>query len=705
MSPISAFLVENLIAVYFFYGLAFFVMGLILTLTVRRKSVFKLAWAIPALALFGIVHGSHEWFEMFQQIGVLSGHVSSLVEEAVRLALLAISFLMLLIFGALLLSPPNGGFWRKYGVVLVLVGVWVVAMLVVAVTFRPSPDQLLPLADVLTRYSLGIPAALLGTWALMRQQRSFRERDMPQFGRDLVWSAAALFLYGAVGQLFVRQTVLVPSTVINNVLFFEWFGIPVQLFRGVMAVVLTIFVVRALRAFELENQRTLEAANRARLQAQNTALEAQRKLSQEMEKLNEELRLKARELSLLLDLSNLLVVPMSLPNRLASVLKRIVFSLEFSESGMILLVGRETETLSVSASIGFDDTNSPNGSKSQRAFALDLAEQCVVRGIAMCRHEDGEVIEFLVEEALEKQRCRQYDSPAVMISLPLTVQQRIIGSIVLARPETEGMYLAFDELKLMVGIAQQLGLSIENARLSQEALKREKMLGDLLHQVVGAQEAERQRIARELHDVTGQSLTAIALGLRGLEAVLDDGSPVEVEQIRELKSFGTNALAELRQIIADLRPPQLDDLGLVAALQWYVQSFEQRYSIQTSFVVEGERIRLSSEYETVLFRITQEALTNVVRHANASQVAVKLDLSLTHICLKIDDDGCGFDPAVVFGDEGRRVGWGLLGIRERSLLLGGQYDINSTPGGGTHLQVDVPLIGEASDAEDKTSTG
>jgi signal transduction histidine kinase len=267
------------------------------------------------------------------------------------------------------------------------------------------------------------------------------------------------------------------------------------------------------------------------------------------------------------------------------------------------------------------------------------------------------------------------------------------------------MYLAFDELKLMVGIAQQLGLSIENARLSQEALKREKMLGDLLHQVVGAQEAERQRIARELHDVTGQSLTAIALGLRGLEAVLDDGSPVEVEQIRELKSFGTNALAELRQIIADLRPPQLDDLGLVAALQWYVQSFEQRYSIQTSFVVEGERIRLSSEYETVLFRITQEALTNVVRHANASQVAVKLDLSLTHICLKIDDDGCGFDPAVVFGDEGRRVGWGLLGIRERSLLLGGQYDINSTPGGGTHLQVDVPLIGEASDVEDKTVTG
>jgi len=141
----------------------------------------------------------------------------------------------------------------------------------------------------------------------------------------------------------------------------------------------------------------------------------------------------------------------------------------------------------------------------------------------------------------------------------------------------------------MVAIAQELGLSIENARLYQEAQERETMLADLLHQVVGAQEAERQRIARELHDATGQSLTAIALGLRGVETMLENHQPVAVEQVDELKSFSTSALGELRQIISDLRPSQLDDLGLAAALQWYVQEFEKRYTIRTELIVKGDR--------------------------------------------------------------------------------------------------------------------
>ncbi len=133
----------------------------------------------------------------------------------------------------------------------------------------------------------------------------------------------------------------------------------------------------------------------------------------------------------------------------------------------------------------------------------------------------------------------------------------------------------------MLGIAQQLGLSLENALLHDEAQQREKVLGELLRQVVGAQEAERQRIARELHDATGQSLTAVALGLRGLESRLAQEScgeitPALLNQLRELQSFSTNALGELHRIISDLRPPQLDDLGLVAALRWYANAYSQR---------------------------------------------------------------------------------------------------------------------------------
>src|SRR5690606_10985439 len=128
---------------------------------------------------------------------------------------------------------------------------------------------------------------------------------------------------------------------------------------------------------------------------------------------------------------------------------------------------------------------------------------------------------------------------------------------------------------------------------------------------------ERQRIARELHDATGQSLTAISLGLRGVGKLVEIQAPLVAPQLREIEGYSTGALAELRRIIADLRPPQLDDLGLVAALRWYTQAFAQRRSIATEFILLGEPVRLPAEVETVLFRITQEALTNVAKHANA----------------------------------------------------------------------------------------
>jgi hypothetical protein len=339
MNPISAFFVRNVVAVFFVYGLAFFSMGLALALATRRTSEFRFAQAIRPLALFGVLHGIHEWFEMFQKIGTLtSGYTPSTLHEVVRLAVLALSFLMLLLFGILLLSPEGIERRRAYVAVLGMAGLWGLSVLVVTVAFKPSPDETIALADVLARYSLGVPGALLGTWALMTQQRTFREHGMPQFGRDLVWCATALLLYGAVGQIFVRQTILVPSTVINSTLFLQWFGIPVQLFRGVMATILAFYMVRALNAFELESQRRLEEANQARLMAQTAALEAERRTSREMERLNQELRLTARELSLLLDLSNLLAVPMSLPDRLHNVLDKIVRSLNFPDAGMILLV-------------------------------------------------------------------------------------------------------------------------------------------------------------------------------------------------------------------------------------------------------------------------------------------------------------------------------------------------------------------------------
>ncbi|MBX3001033.1 MAG: GAF domain-containing sensor histidine kinase [Caldilineaceae bacterium] len=692
MNPISAFFVRNIIIVFFFYGLTFFVMGLALLLASRRQSEFRFAAAIRPLAAFGILHGLHEWFEMYQKYAALTGgYTPSVRDESLRLLLLGASFVALLIFGVALLNPADRNPRRRYLPLLGMVALWGLGAITVALRFQLTEMDLVAVADVLARYSLGIPGALLGTWALMAQQRTFREHNMPQFGRDLVWCAAALFLFGAVGQIFVRPTLLTPTQWLNSTLFLQWFGIPVQLFRAVMAAVMTFYMVHALRAFEVENGRRLEQA-----------LLAERRNRREVERLNSELRLTARELSLLLGLSNDLSAPTTLQERLSSVLTEIVRSLAFPDKGMILLTGGERQGIDVRAITGFgDDVSDP-----RYALARRLGEQSISSACAVCIHEDGQIIEFSLEAVVIGQQCWQHASPTTIIGLPLQSRQGITGSLVLARPEDEQRPLPLEELQLMAGIARQLTLSIENARLTWRAQRHEKLLADLLDQVVDAQEAERTRIARELHDATGQSLTAISLGLRGIGRLVEEQAPSVAAQLREVESYSTSALTELRRIIADLRPSQLDDLGLVAALRWYVQAYQQRRGIEAEFILHGEPARLPAETETVLFRITQEALTNVAKHAEATRVTVSLETEPTQVAVTIADNGRGFDPDNVLQNERPHTsGWGLLGIRERTRLLGGVCAIQSTPEQGSRIRVTIPLKKEKADVEDTALVG
>ena len=681
VNPLSEFLGRNIIAVYFFYGLAFFAMGLALVVTGQRASRLRFVAAIRPLAAFGILHGVHEWVEMFQKIAS-SGAVRTppLSEEVVRLGILAASFLMLMAFAVQLLLSERTNPRRGYLIVGGAAALWLLSTAAAVVVYRPSTEGVIPFADVLARYTLGIPGALLGAWALMTQQRAFRELGMARFGQDLVWCATALCLYGAVGQVFARPTPLPPSNVLNSDLFLQWFGIPVQLFRGLMATILAIYMARALNVFEVENRRRLEEA-----------LAGERQSADEMEHLNDELRVRTRDLSLLLDLTNLLAEPMSLEDGLRTVLEKSIRSLTFPSAGLISLVRKKDQWVYPAASAGFDSV----GEDSLLTHAVELGEQSASRGLICCRHLDGVIFEFSPQDTVRREDCRAHPALAGMIGFPLIVRQEVIGSIALSWATLSARAsLPFDEYELMLGIAQQLALSIENVRLRQQAQEREKTLGELLHRVVGVQETERQRIARELHDVTGQSLTAIALGLRGVETTVNTSPALAVEQVRKLKSFSTSALSELRQLIADLRPSQLDDLGLVAALQWYLQEFEAHYGVKTAFTFRGNRAqRLPPDLEIALFRITQEALTNIAKYAGASLASVRLDVAPTHILLTVEDDGAGFDVVQALPETRRRGshGWGLLGMQERASLLGGQCEIVSQPGHGTRIGIRVPI--------------
>ena len=700
MQAVTDFLLQNIIAVYFFYGLAFFTLGLALALATRQTSRLRFARALPCMAAFGLLHGAHEWYEMGQRIALeTQGRTPSALEEVLRLVLLVLSFAMLLCFAVQLLVPAATPRWRIYGPVAVMVAIWAAVALFFSLSVQATAFDAVAIADGLSRYLLAIPGAALAAWALMREQRVFRLLELGQFGRDMVSAAAALLLYGVVGQLFVRPSALPWSEVLSTDHFLVWFGIPVQLFRAGMAVALTFFLMRLMNAFAIEHLRQLERANHERLTAQQAALESERRAVTVMESMNDELRLAAHKLSLLLDVSNLLDMPGTLEARLQQALARIIEALPFANAGLVLITRWDDHDEVVMGATGFSNAPAAAEDEEMYAQAIALGRAAVVRMLAVCRHTDGAVIEFdaAAESDDPEHKCRAHGAPTTMIGYPVTAHQHIYGSIVLVRLSPIRYRPAPAEMALMAGVAQQLGVSIENALLTAEAQRHELVLGDLLRQVVGAQEAERQRIARELHDATGQSLTAVGLGLRGVETQLaqsecDPTLAPLAEQVRELRYFAQNALGELRTIISDLRPPQLDELGLAAALRWYVQSYVRRRKIDAAFTAEGDDSRLPADYRTVLFRIAQEALTNIAKHAHATQISVTLQVYPDEVVIGVTDNGAGFDPALPdhLADQ-PTVGWGIVGMRERALLLGGKCTIETAPGAGTRVRVVAPL--------------
>lgn len=228
----------------------------------------------------------------------------------------------------------------------------------------------------------------------------------------------------------------------------------------------------------------------------------------------------------------------------------------------------------------------------------------------------------------------------------------------------------------------------ELARVNAELQARERVRLQLLRKVISAQEDERKRLARELHDETTQTLTA--LGVR-LQLALAAPPEARERELEEARTLAARSLDELRRLMHDLRPSVLDDLGLVPALRWYADRHLAARGISARFEVGDLPDRLPYELETALFRAAQEALTNVSRHAGAEMVLVEIAAENGQLALDIEDDGRGFDPTDVTPRPGDLRGLGLLGMRERVELLGGTVTINSAPGRGTHVSIRVPL--------------
>ncbi|MDP1713206.1 MAG: sensor histidine kinase [Anaerolineales bacterium] len=473
-----------LIVIYFFYGLAFFSMGLLVAMEGGRSTDARLRMALRPLAGFGLVHAAHEWLEMFKIMGHLGGQFYA-IYPMLALSLLAFSFLSLAAFGAYLVLGSEST-WRVSLIIpLTLEAVWVYGLL----TFKSMYvlKDIYIIADVWTRYSLAIPAGLLAAAGLVVQQRTFRHAGLVSFGRDSLWASVAFGWYSLVGQIFTAPSKLPPSTFLNSELFLDIFGFPVQLLRAVAAIFASVFVIRFLRAFQVENDRKIAELQDARL------------------------------------------------------------------------------------------------------------------------HESHE---------------------------------------------------------------------------------REELRAELFRKVVAAQEAERQRIARDLHDETGQSLTAIGMGLRGLsdEPKQRRGQNDTLHQLQVLTS---DSLRELQRIISDLRPAHLDDLGLSATLRWYASRLQEMTGLIIKVEITGEEHALDETVKIAIFRIIQEALNNIIKHACAGSVSVSMDYKEKSVYILVRDNGIGFDMDAVKNRIGR-VSLGLAGMAERAALLGGTVEVHSRPDYGTEVEAVIP---------------
>ena len=269
--------------------------------------------------------------------------------------------------------------------------------------------------------------------------------------------------------------------------------------------------------------------------------------------------------------------------------------------------------------------------------------------------------------------------------VPIIAHDKTIGVVGLGK--TEPRYITQHHIRLVEALASQCAVAIQNAWLFEQVRSSSERLQSLARKLVELQENERLHIARELHDEAGQALSILKLNLGRLEQ--DPECPQQVRQrLQELKTVADNVLEELHRLAIDLRPIALDHLGLVAALEQHAHHLNSDRLTVRFKALGFEEERLPKDLETCLYRIVQEALSNVVQHAQATTVGILLERSEGKVKLFVEDDGIGFNPKIPENQE--RLG--LVGMQERAEMFAGTLTIESYPGKGTSVIVEVPDV-------------
>jgi two-component system, NarL family, sensor histidine kinase DevS len=338
---------------------------------------------------------------------------------------------------------------------------------------------------------------------------------------------------------------------------------------------------------------------------------------------------------------------------------------ELVDARLVLIALPQGDAMAVAAAEG-EDTYGAVGTRLE--FGSSKAGRVLQRG------RSERVDSVLEDPEVDQQAARRLGVRSALY-VPLIARGRAIGVVVAHDKSGANPSFTDDDLRLTESLADRAAVAVDlSERVGRDALAR----------VVQAQELERERLARELHDETGQALTSILLGLKPLEqSASSEENRAAVAALRELV---VSTLQDVRRLAVELRPSALDDFGLATAVERLAGTFREHTGLRVDFEAQLGEDRLPNEVETTLYRIVQEALANVVKHADASRVSILLTRKNRSIAAVVEDDGRGFDQDSTGDDV-----LGLVGMRERVGLVGGRLRIETAEGAGTTIAAEVPI--------------
>jgi signal transduction histidine kinase len=371
----------------------------------------------------------------------------------------------------------------------------------------------------------------------------------------------------------------------------------------------------------------------------------------------------SRQLESLHEMGNALAAEVGLPGLL-----------ELVETRLRELIGARLVLVALPAAGGDLRVETVAGAEGKEDIAGTVLRRGSSKAARVFERRQSERVDSMLDDPEIDQAFARRLRAHTGLFVPLVVRDRAIGVIVACDKVGPDPHFTGEDLRLAETLATRAALAIDTSQ---------RVERDSLRRILDAQELERRRLALELHDETGQALTSILLALRAATEKRHEELAGALEEVRELV---VGALHDVRRLAVELRPKVLDDFGLVPALERLTSGFADQTAIEVELETNVPDGRLPSDVETTLYRIVQEALTNVVKHAQATRVSIVLTRTDDGMRLVVEDDGRGMSP-----DRGSAEGIGLVGMSERAELLNGRLEIESSPGGGTSVVAEVPL--------------